>query len=106
MNGSWFALTYVLDHQDLVMESNHGLFRILSFQFAMFWSRFNMYVSYISIALFYIIVSLNIEQLEDSLGLRKQGVFTFHSVFTLVYILSLGGLIYYSLNFDARQRIA
>jgi len=63
MNGSWFALTYVLDHQDLVLESNHGLFSILNFQFAMFWSRFNMYVSYISIALFYIIVSLNIEQL-------------------------------------------
>jgi chitin synthase len=62
INGTWFALEYVLENRKRVNDSGHSNWDKFKFRCNMFYSAFNKYVSYIGISLFFIIMHFMIQQ--------------------------------------------
>lgn len=58
INGSWFALNYVLQHKGRVAESSHNCWDKLWFHFNMMHAEVMKYVSYLAIAFFFVTLHL------------------------------------------------
>lgn len=123
INGSWFALEYVLKHKDRVNESEHGCWDKLWFHLNMFHAEVMRIVAFVSVALFFVTMHLMVMEFaqttlknyfmesysitEEQLVLNKifYGFFSIRSVinsFTKVvdflYIVCLAILVYRSLT--------
>ena len=123
INGSWFALEYVLRHKGRVSESDHGCWDKMWFHFNMFHAEIMRIIAFVSVSLFFVTMHLMVLEFsqttlknyfmesysitEEELVLNKifNGFFSIRSVinsFTKVvdflFVVCLGIMIFRSLT--------
>ncbi len=56
INGSWFALNYVLENKGQVSKSTHSCWEKFKFYFSMYWAELGQGMTYFVISLYFIVL--------------------------------------------------
>jgi chitin synthase len=68
INGSWFALDYVLENRDQVFQSNHSVFDILLFRLSMYYAWMTKWFTYYTIAIYFTVLYLMVNETFQKIG--------------------------------------
>lgn len=69
INGSWFALDYVLENRDQVFQSNHSIFDILLFRLSMYYAWITKWFTYFTIGIYFTVLYLMVNESFQTIGL-------------------------------------
>lgn len=61
MNGTWFALDYVLRHRHLAKESLHSKSELIMFSFSMYYAQFSQILGYYSISIYFAVLYMTLQ---------------------------------------------
>lgn len=110
INGSWFALYYVLTAcWGKILTSKHTFFRRGAFYFSMFYSIITLFTAYFAVGFYY--VFLNMVAFEffaqyNFYGDLSNETASLAGVIMFVYILLVAGLFFYSLLYKSKEAVA
>jgi chitin synthase len=79
INGSWFALQYVLKSNDQAKQSDHKkhYWDLILFQFSMQWARLGRFLTYFAIALYFAVLYILLGQFLGNSNLSNKQIFLF-----------------------------
>ena len=110
INGSWFALYYVLTAcWGKILISNHSFFRRSAFYFSMTYSIITLFTAYFAVGFYY--VFLNMVAFEffakyNFYGDPTNEIASLAGLIMFFYILLVAGLFFYSLVYKSKEAIS
>ena len=110
INGSWFALYYVLTAcWGKILTSRHTFFRRGAFYFSMFYSIVTLFTSYFAVGFFYVFLNMVVFEFFSAYnfyGDPSNEIASVAGVIMFIYILLVAGLFFYSLVYKSKEAIS
>lgn len=107
INGTWFALNYVISHACEAYQSQHCFFSFLLFYASIMFAQLVQVLAYLAISIYFSVLYVT---LYDFLKFRDFTVdgqsFNLFQALIFTYVLMVGILIFYSSNYIAGHRDA
>lgn len=109
INGSWFALYYVLTAcWGKILSSKHSFIRRCAFYFSMFYSIVNLFTAYFAVGFYFVFLHMLCFEFFSQYNFYSDSTNTTSSIagfIMFMYVMLVGGLFYYSLVFKSREAI-
>jgi chitin synthase len=108
INGTWFALEYVLQNSYLVYQSSHDTWERFWFNLSMYYAILMKMLTFYIIGLYFVVLYMMVEDMFKELAMgsldgRINELASISAAFVFIYILLVGIMIYVSLHFGNRD---